>query len=125
MSVISSPRSTRDDHRSQSATEVAVVHTEVSPAVLVLHGDVGVSSTLLLADAMATLLSLPDGDVVVDLADVEFIDIAAIRVLDLGRQRLLRQGRELTFRSPSRLCIVLLDLFGLASRVESSEQVQQ
>ncbi len=88
------------------------------PEVLVLRGDVEVSEALVLADSLSALLTASRGDVVVDLSDVQFIDIASVRLLDLTRQLLLRQGRKLTFRSPSRLSVMVLGLFGLTSLIE-------
>lgn len=87
--------------------------------VLRLHGDVEVSTALLLADSLSGLLALSVGDVVIDLADVDFIDLASARILDLARQRLARQGRDLIFRSPSRLAVMILGLFGLGDCVEA------
>jgi anti-anti-sigma regulatory factor len=109
----------REVQRVRSAPATTVFDAQVSPAALVIHGDVEVSSALLLADSLSTLLASSTGDVVVDLTDVEFVDLASLRLLDLGRQLFLRQGRDVTFRSPSRLSVVMLGLFGLTGLIEA------
>ena len=116
MPVAVIPKPADDTRLAQSARAFAGPHEPST--VLVLHGDVEVSTALLLADSLSALLALPDGPVVIDLADVDYIDIASIRVLDLGRQLLARQGRDLTFRSPSKLAVMMLGLFGLTSLIE-------
>lgn len=124
MSLAVIPRPEREVQRVRSASSATVVGAQVSPAVLILHGDVGVSSALLVADSLSRLLTLSAGDVVVDLTAVEFIDLASVRLLDFGRQLLLRQGRNLILRSPSRLAVVVLGLFGLTDLIEAGDGAQ-
>ena len=114
--VVLIARPADDTRRVQSAGAFARPHEPST--VLVLHGDVEVSTARLLADSLSVLLAMSAGAVVIDLTDVEFIDIASVRLFDLGRQLLARQGRDLTFRSPSRLGVLMLGLFGLTSLVE-------
>jgi anti-anti-sigma factor len=120
MSVAMIPNSASD------ARKAAVTRTAVSgdppsiPTVLALHGDIEVSTAQLLVDSMAAMIEWSVGDVVVDLTEVEFIDIASVRTLDVARQLLSREGRFLTFRSPSRLAVLMLGLFGLTGFIEAS-----
>ena len=71
-----------------------------------------------------------DSDVVVDLAEVEFIGAAWIGTFVRSRACLAAQDRELTLRSPSRVVYRLLDLCGLSyliepiGRVESAQRAQ-
>ena len=91
---------------------------EVSPTVVSLTGELD-------AAALNTLLAIFDDaiardhhDVVVDLADVDFIGAAWIGTLVRSRARLNEQHRELTVRAPSRVVNRLLDLCGLSYLVE-------
>jgi anti-anti-sigma regulatory factor len=76
------------------------------------------------AKALLRVIALPAGDVVIDLADAEFVDRAAVRVMSVGQQLLVRRGRKLTFRSPSRLSERALDPFGLTGLIEAREETQ-
>ena len=60
---------------------------------------------------------LPDGA----LAQAEFIDTATARVLGRAGEFLGHRGRQLTPRSPSRLAIRVLAVFGLCHLVEPSQ----
>jgi anti-anti-sigma regulatory factor len=64
------------------------------------------------------------GDVVIDLAEVDFINTATVLAFAEGQQLLYRRGRKLTFRSPSRLAARLLDLFELSDLIEAEEGAQ-
>jgi anti-anti-sigma factor len=99
----------------------AVVGTEGTRTVVVVRGEGDSSTTAVLSDALSRVIASQAGDVVIDLAEAEFIDTATVRVLAAGLQLLDRQGRKLTIRSPSRLAARVLDLFGLADLVEARE----
>jgi anti-anti-sigma regulatory factor len=72
-----------------------------------------------LADVLSRVIAHGAGDVLIDLAPVTFIDTATVRSLATGQRLLDRTGRALTFRSPSRLAVRVLDLFGLTDRIET------
>ena len=64
------------------------------------------------------------GNVVIDLAETEFIDTATVRVFAVAQQLLDRHDRKLTLRSPSRLAARMLYLFGLTDLIEAPECAQ-
>jgi anti-sigma B factor antagonist len=95
-----------------------VVHTEATRTVVTLRGETDLSTRPALADALSRVIATGNGDVVVDLAAVTFIDTAIVRSLATGQRLLDRTGRTLTFRSPSRLAVRVLDMFGLTELIE-------
>jgi anti-anti-sigma factor len=123
MSTAMSPAS--DIRSLQSIPNAALDDAAVRPPFLALRGDLDVSTVQLLIDAVSALIEWSVGDVVVDLTEVEFIDIASVRILDVARQLLSREGRLLTFRSPSRLAGLVLDLFGLTRFIEASQSAER
>jgi anti-anti-sigma regulatory factor len=68
---------------------------------------------------LSRVIASQSGDVVIDMAEAEFIDTATVRVLAVGQQLLADRGRRLTFRSPSRLTARVLHLFGLTDLIEA------
>jgi anti-anti-sigma factor len=114
------PASARPAQGARSAL-TAVVGAEGTRTVVVVWGEADSSTTAVLSDALSRVIASQAGDVVIDLAEAEFIDTATVRVLAAALQLLDRQGRELTVRSPSRLAARVLDLFGLAYLVEARD----
>jgi anti-anti-sigma factor len=100
---------------------VAVVRADAAGTVVVLRGEWDVSARPVLADVLSRVIALPVGDVVVDLAQAEFIDSATVRVLAVAWQWLDRRGRKLTLWSPSSLAATVLGLFGLTDLIEDRE----
>lgn len=83
-----------------------------------LHGEQDIATVPLLAAALTAVVADHRGDVVVDLAMVDFIDASTVGVLVRG-QRLLRfQSRNLRLRSPSRFARRVLELCGLTHLIE-------
>jgi anti-anti-sigma factor len=82
-------------------------------------GESDFSTTSVLTDVLSRVITLWSGDVVIDLADAEFIDSSTVGVLAAAQQSLDRQQRELTFRSPSRLAARVLQVFGLSDLIEA------
>ena len=103
----------------RGAVTSPVVHAEGTHTVVTLRGEADVSTRPALADVLSRVIAHGAGDVVVDLAPVTFIDTATVRALATGQQLLDRTGRALTFRSPSRLAVRVLDLFGLTDQIET------
>ncbi len=95
------------------------LRAEGTATVLVLRGEADLATRSLVSDALSRVIGTRTGDVVVDLAEVEFIDTAIVRVLAEAQHLLDRQGRVVTFRSPSRLAIRVLGLFGLGDVIAS------
>jgi anti-anti-sigma factor len=105
---------------------VAIVTVEDTRTVVVLRGEADASTREVLSHALSRVVAAFDaGDVVIDLAGAEFIDTGSVRALAVCQQLLERDGRRLTFRSPSRLAVRVLGLFGLTDLIEARETAQQ
>jgi anti-anti-sigma factor len=81
--------------------------------VVWLRGEQDIATLPILADALATLLAEAEGDIVVDLAMVEFMDAGPIGALARAHYLLRLQGRRLILRSPSRGALRVIELCGL------------
>lgn len=86
--------------------------------VVELRGELDAAALNSLVDTFDEAITQDGGDVVVDLADVEFIGAGWIGTLVRSRARLEMQDRELTLRSPPRVVHRLLDLCGLGYLIE-------
>ena len=104
-----------------SPLTVPVMRVEGTRTIVVLRGEADCSSRPVLSDLLSRVIASQSGDVVIDMAEAEFIDTATVRVLAVAQQLLGDRGRELTFRSPSRLTAQVLHLFGLTDLIEASE----
>src|ERR1700736_2812402 len=104
-----------------SPLTVPVMRVEGTRTVVVLRGETDCSSRPVLSDLLSRVIASPSGDVVIDMAEAEFIDTATVRVLAVAQQLLGDRGRRLTFRSPSRLTARVVDFFGLTGLIETRE----
>ena len=111
MSVISQVQ------RTPIAGLTATVSREGAVTVVALRGEADRATLHVAVDALSDVISDGDGDVVVDLAQMEFIDSAALRALLRAQATLEGSGRHLTLRSPSRIAARLLGVFGLEHMV--------
>jgi anti-anti-sigma factor len=94
--------------------ELAVtVFADGAVTVVALRGEADLATLHVIRDALADVIADGQGDVVVDLAQTEFMDTAALRVVLRARETLGGTGRHLTLRSPSRTSGRLLAVFGL------------
>jgi anti-anti-sigma factor len=118
MSLSVRPSSARADGSRRSALTTLVRDEGVGTA-LVLRGEADSFTAPVLADALSAVAASRSGDVVIDLAEVDFLDTAAVQVLSMWQGVLDRQRRTLTFRSPSRLAALVLDYFGLTGVIEA------
>ena len=91
----------------------AAVCDEGSVTVVALQGEADPATLHVVVEALSDVITDRDSDVVVDLAQVEFIDTAALRAVLRAREQLEGIGRHLTLRSPSRIAGRLLGVFGL------------
>jgi anti-anti-sigma factor len=101
------------------------IHQEGTLTVITLQGEADVSSRPVLSDVLCRLIADGSGDVVIDLAEANFIDTAVVRTVATAQHLLHRQGRKLTLRSPSRLATRLLQLFVLADLIETEEPARR
>ena len=102
----------------------ALLRAYESSSVVVLQGELDLFTEPAISKVLSRVINLYAGDVVVDLAEVEFIDTATMRLLATAQQALDRKGRTLTFRSPPRLAIRLLALFDLTDLIETREALR-
>ena len=101
------------------------VHAEATRSVVAMRGEADISTRRDLCDVLCRVTDDGTGDVVIDLAEVTFIDTAIVRALVTAQQLLHRQGRVLTLRSPSRLAMRVLKVFGLTDLIETEDPVQR
>ena len=99
-------------HRAESPVD--------APTVVALGGDLDAAALDVLVDTFDDAIGRDGSDVVVDLADVDFIGAAWIGALVRTVGVLRAQDRELMVRSPSRVAHRLLDLCGLSYLIESA-----
>jgi anti-anti-sigma factor len=92
--------------------------TETMRTVVALGGELDAAALNTLVDSFDDAIARDDSDVVVDLAEVEFIGVAWIGTLVRSRAVLQTQNRELTLRAPPRSVYRLLVLCGLSYLIE-------
>ena len=102
---------------------VAVVRAEGTLTVVVLRGEWDLSTRAVLADVLSRVIASGAGDVVIDLAEADFIDTATVRAFADAQHLLDCRGRRLSFVSPSSLAVQVLDLFGLTDLIDRRERV--
>lgn len=102
-----------------SALLTPEVRAEGTRTVITLRGEADSSTRPVMFDVLSGVVATGTGDVVVDLAELKFIDTATVRVLAVAQQILDRRGRGMTFRSPSRLAVLMLAVSGLTHLVEA------
>ena len=107
------------------AVTALVVDAGASQTIVTLRGEADVSLRPALADVLSRVIASGAGDVVIDLAAVTLIDAAMVRTFATCQQLLDRTGRAMTFRSPSRLAVRVLDAFGLTDLIEARRGAQQ
>jgi anti-sigma B factor antagonist len=93
--------------------DAPVVRREGARTVVALHGEQDMSTAPDLAEALAAASNSGEGDVVVDLSEVQFLDSAIITELARGRDVLRSQSRALMLRAPSKFALRLLEVCGL------------
>jgi anti-anti-sigma factor len=115
------PPSPRTARRVRSAPMAPVARAEGDRTVILLGGESDISTGPVMSSVLSRVIALHTGDVVIDVAEAEFIDTAAVRVLAVGHHLLDERGRALTFRSPSRRAARVLHMFGLTGLIEGRE----
>lgn len=91
----------------------ATVFDEGAVTVVALSGDADRATLHIVVETLSRVMADRAGDVVVDLARMEFMDTAVLRAVLNAREALGSRGRDLTLRSPSRIARRLLGVFGL------------
>lgn len=86
--------------------------------VVELRGELDAAALNQLVETFDDAITRDESDVVVDLAEVDFIGAGWIGTLVRSRARLEAQNRELVLRSPPQVIHRLLELCGLAYLIE-------
>jgi anti-anti-sigma factor len=87
-------------------------------SVVWLGGEHDVSTVAALSETLARAIALDDGDVVVDLSEVQFMGAATVGVIIRAREFLRLRSRFLVLRSPSECVRRILDVCGHADLLD-------
>lgn len=102
---------------------MVLTESKAHRTIICLRGEHDAFTAGALAEAISHATTLGEGDLVIDLTDVEFMAIATVGVISQARERLRLQSRSVVLQSPSRCAQRVLDLCGIADRVEPSPAV--
>jgi anti-sigma B factor antagonist len=91
--------------------------------VVWLRGEDDLNTAARVAKVLADVAAEGDGDLVVDLSQVEFMDAAIITVLVRRRDLLRAQSRDLFLRDPSWHARRVLELCGLLELVDPAPSI--
>lgn len=91
----------------------AAVFVNGAATVVAIRGEADYANVDVVRNALAEVIADGPGDIVVDLAQTEFMDVAVLRAILRAREALEATGRHLTLQSPSRSAERLLGIFGL------------
>lgn len=98
-------------------TPSAAVSREGERTVISLRGEHDHATEEVLVGTIAAAIALDEADLVVDLADVEFIDSSTLVVLVRASDFLRQRARALVVRAPSARARRVLDAGGLSSLI--------
>lgn len=85
---------------------------------VVLRGEYDLASVPALTELLARAIAVDDADLVVDLAQVQFMDASILGVLVRADDFLGRRSRSLWLRAPSRMARRLLEICGLTGLLD-------
>ncbi len=86
--------------------------------VVTLRGEIDMLTAPTFASVLDSLFDAGRRDIVVDLAELEFMDASGLRLIGPMSARLRNAGRSLTIRSPSRMVRRLLDITAMGDLIE-------
>jgi anti-sigma B factor antagonist len=107
---------------SRDRPSVAAVESEGTERVVIVRGEVDVSTAPQLRACLEEVTDSSQPRVVVDVGDVQFIDSSGIAVLAAALKRLRPAGRDLVVRRPTPQMTKLLDMTGMGALVTVSQQ---
>ncbi len=106
---------------------IAPAGSDAGINVVWVWGEHDISTSGALWQSVTRALAVDDGEVVVDLSEVQFMGVAAVGVIVRAREFLRLRSRTLTLRSPSTAARRTFDLCGLsdllAPHVADSERL--
>ena len=91
--------------------------------VVALHGEHDSATVVEVTHLLAQALAAGDGDLVVDLADVEFMGAATVSVIARAGAELQRQSRTLFLRSPNSSAQRVLKVCGFSKLFDWAPEV--
>ena len=105
------------DNAASERVPSATVSREGERTVVTLSGEHDHATEAVLVGTIAGAISLDDADLVIDMADVEFIDSSTLVVLVRTWEFLRQRSRALVVRAPSARARRVLDAGGLAGLI--------
>ena len=109
-----------DGSRPIPALVVEVVTDGSSPPEIRLQGEIDIATLPVLDEALSAMVDGNRGDVVVDLADVDFIGVAGLGALCTHARRLRQRGDRLVVSSPSTFTRRVIDILGVSELLSVS-----
>jgi anti-sigma B factor antagonist len=86
---------------------------EEGRTVLVVDGEVDITTAGALANAISAAAAASSGDLIVDVAGVTFLDSTGIKILLQGSDALVERGRRLVLRKPQAPVHKTLEVVGV------------
>lgn len=111
--LLAHSENTTRDRSAVTAFGAAVWHTGPESAVVVLSGDLDVATAPELHALLTELCDRDVTDLVVDLANLEFIDSSGISVIVAGLERLKVRGGSLSVRNPNPVAMRVFEVTAL------------
>lgn len=94
------------------------------PTVVWLRGEYDMATQVALSAELSKAIARDDADVILDLAEVEFMDASVISVIVAARQYLMGRSRTLGLRSPTPRARRLVDLCELGRLIVEPDPVE-
>ena len=91
---------------------IDVVHGE-DEHVIAVHGEIDLASGPDLKACIELVIDATEGDILVDLADVDYIDSTGLHILLEAHERVAQTGRHVSVQNPSPQVLRLLDICGV------------
>ena len=86
--------------------------------VIVATGEIDISTAPRLWEALARVIEQGHGDVVLDMAGVEFIDSQGVAVIVRAHKQVQANGGNVIVRSPREQARTVLDVTGLSDLIQ-------
>jgi len=99
---------------------ISLGRTEGTSRVVLIRGELDLSTRPKLSQVLSGLISTNTGDVIIDLGGTTFVDVAAVRTLATFRDLLARTGRTMAFRSPSTAVRKVITWSGLDDLIQDN-----
>ena len=109
-----------DGSRPIPALVVEVVTDGSRPPEIRLQGEIDIATLPALDERLSAMVDGNSGDVVVDLADVDFIGVAGLGALCTHARRLRQRGDRLVISSPSPFTRRVIDILGVSELLSVS-----